>query len=118
MAHYWRALILTQSNTLQNVEVETPGPWREDAVAQIKSMYAAKEVKNCTPLSKSSDDSSDHSTSSSSGGDSIVDAAAGMAGLVVVAALIIIWIFSWVILAGLIVGAVYLLVKYLKEKNQ
>lgn len=109
MAHYWKALILTQSNVLQNVEIETPGPWREDAIAQVKSMYGAKEVKFCNPISKSSSVSSNQSGDSSSSSDG------SWAGLLIVLALIAIWAFRYIILALLVIGAIYLLYKWLKK---
>jgi hypothetical protein len=108
MAHYWKALILTQSNVLQNVEIETPGPWREDAIAQVKSMYGAKEVKFCNPISKTSYETSD-SSSFSSGGD------ISWTGIAVVLGLLAIWAFRYVILAALVIGAIYLIYKWLKK---
>ena len=62
MTQRWRATIRTQSNVLQNVEIETPGIVRQDAIAQVKSTYGAKEVVTCNPIGSSS------SSSSSSGG--------------------------------------------------
>jgi hypothetical protein len=109
MAHYWKALILTQSNVLQNVEVETPGPWRQDAIAQIKSMYGAKEVKFCNPIGKSS--SNETSNSSSSGSSSDI----GWGGIAVVLGLIAIWAFRYVILAALVIGAIYLIYKWINK---
>jgi hypothetical protein len=108
MTHYWKALILTQSNTLQNVEVETPGPWREDAIAQIQSMYGAKEVKTCVPLSKPSQSSSSSGTLFESTSDS---AGAGLGLFVLVAVLLLIWALRWIILGGLIIGALYWMYK-------
>lgn len=109
MAHYWKALILTQSNVLQNVEVETPGPWRQDAIAQIKSMYGAKEVRFCNPISKSSSFSSSQSGGSSSSSDG------SWAGLLIVLALIAIWAFRYIILAVIGIGLIYLLYKWIKK---
>lgn len=54
MSYHWKSTIITKSNVIHNVEFETPGVWREDAIAQVKSMYDAKEVKNCIPISKNS----------------------------------------------------------------
>lgn len=109
MAHYWKALILTQSNVLQNVEIETPGPWREDAIAQAKSMYGAKEVKFCNPISKSS--------GSSDGGSFMPDisSSGSLGGLLVLGGLILIYVFRYVILLALIVGAIYFICKWLKK---
>jgi hypothetical protein len=109
MAHYWKALILTESNVLQNVEFETPGSWRQDAIAQVKSMYGAKEVRFCNPISKSSSVSSNQSGSSSSDSD------ATWAGLLVVLVLIAIWAFRYIILAAVVFGGIYLLYKWLKK---
>lgn len=107
MAHYWKALILTQSNVLQNVEIETPGPWREDAIAQVKSMYGAKEVKFCNPISKSS--SSDSSSSSSFSPD------VSFGGVLILLCLLAIWVFRYIILALIVIGGIYLLYKWLKK---
>jgi hypothetical protein len=109
MAHYWKALILTQSNVLQNVEIETPGPWREDAIAQAKSMYGAKEVKFCNPISKSSFNETSNNSGFSSGGD------VSWTGIAVVLGLIAVWAFRYVILALLAIGAVYLIYKWLSK---
>lgn len=111
MTHYWKALILTQSNSLQNVEVETPGPWREDAIAQIKSTYGAKEVKSCTPLSKPVQSSSSSSPSFSSGSDS----EGTFAALAVLLCLVIIWAFRWIILGALVICAIYWLYKWFQK---
>ncbi len=114
MTHYWKALILTQSNTLQNVEVETPGPWRQDAIAQIQSTYGAKEVKTCVPLSKPSESRS----SSGSLFDSVSDDAAGGIGLfLIVGALLLIWALRWIILGALIIGAAYWAYTTWKKRN-
>lgn len=110
MTHHWRALILTQSNSLQNVEVETPGPWREDAIAQIKSTYGAKEVKNCVPLGSSSNSTSESTTQYFSN-----DTEAGLGLVLLVLALIVIWTLRWIILGGLIIGGLYLLYKWIKR---
>jgi hypothetical protein len=107
MAHYWKALILTQSNVLQNVEIETPGPWREDAIAQVKSTYGAKEVKFCNPISKSS------SSTQSSGSTSTPDISFG--GILILLCLLAIWVFRYIILALIVIGAVYLIYKWLKK---
>ena len=109
MTHYWKALILTQSNVLQNVEIETPGPWREDAIAQVKSTYGAKEVKFCNPIGKSS---------SSSNGESFmpdVSSSGSLGGLLILGGLILIYVFRYVILLALIAGAVYFIYKWLKK---
>ena len=58
MAQRWLATIRTQSNILQNIEIETPGIVRRDAIAQIKSTYGAKEVVTCNTISKSSSSNS------------------------------------------------------------
>lgn len=109
MAHYWKALILTQSNTLQHVEIETPGPWREDAIAQVKSMYGAKEVKFCNIISKPS--SYESQTTSTSGSSPDIS----LGGIAVVLGLLAIWVFRYVILAAVIIGAIYLIYKWLKK---
>lgn len=108
MAHYWKALILTQSNFLQNVEIETPGPWREDAIAQAKSMYGAKEVKFCNPISKSSNEGSYSSSS-----DSMPDISLG--GIALVLGVLAIWAFRYIILALIVIGGIYLIYKWLRK---
>lgn len=110
MSYYWKALILTQSNVLQNVEIETPGPWREDAIAQAKSMYGAKEVKFCNPISKSSSSSD---SSSSSGGSMDTDASFG--AILLLLCLVAIWAFRYIIIAALVIGAIYLIYRWLKK---
>lgn len=107
MTHYWKALILTQSNVLQNVEIETPGPWREDAIAQVKSMYGAKEVKFCNPISRSSSSSNEFGSSSTSD--------VSWAGLLLIIALLAIWAFRYIILALIVIGGIYLIYKWLKK---
>jgi hypothetical protein len=111
MAQRWRALILTQSNSLQNVEIETPGPWREDAIAQVKSTYGAKEVKFCNPIGSTSSSSSSSGSSlfSSSGDDS------SWWGLLIIIGLFAVWAFRYIILAGLVIGAIYLLYRWIKK---
>lgn len=111
MAHRWKALIVTQSNSLQNVEIETPGPWREDAIAQVKSSYGAKEVKFCNPVgSSSSSSSSSGGFVSSGGGDD-----SSWWGLLLVIALIAVWAFRYIILALLVMGAIYLIYKWIRK---
>lgn len=109
MAHYWKALILTQSNVLQNVEFETPGGWREDAIAQVKSMYGAKEVKFCNPISKPSYNENQTTSGFSSSGD------VSWGGIAVVLGLLAIWAFRYVILALVVIGGIYLIYKWLKK---
>lgn len=110
MAHRWKALIVTQSNSLQNVEIETPGPWREDAIAQVKSSYGAKEVKFCNPVGSSSSSSSSSGRSFSSGGDD-----SSWWGLLLIIGLLAVWAFRYIILALLAMGAIYLIYKWIKK---
>ncbi len=109
MSYHWKALILTQANVLQNVEFECPSNWRKDAEAMAKSMYGAKEVRFCNPISKSS--SSDNS-------NSIVDSVtsgSSFGGLLILGGLVLIYVFRYVILLLLIAGALYFIIKWLKK---
>lgn len=110
MGYHWKALILTESNILQNVEFECPSNWRKDAEAMAKSMYGAKEVRFCNPISKSSSsDNSSNSFFSSSGGD------ASFGGLLILGAFILVYVFRYVILFALIAGAIYYIIKWIKK---
>ena len=68
MSHRWRAYITTVDNRLECVEFDTPGISRTAAEAQVKSMYGAKSVSTCVPISSESSDNSSSSSSSSSSG--------------------------------------------------
>lgn len=109
MSYRWKALILTESNILQNVEFECPSNWRKDAEAMAKSMYGAKEVRFCNPISTSS--SSDNSV----GGSSSSDVSLGFGGLLILGGLILIYVFRYVILFALIAGAIYFIIKWIKK---
>ena len=67
MSHRWGAYITTVDNRLEYVEFDTPGISRDAAVAQVKSMYGAKSVSGCNPVSISSSSNSGSSSGSSSG---------------------------------------------------
>ena len=67
MSHRWGAYITTVDNRLEYVEFDTPGISRDAAVAQVKSMYGAKSVSNCNPVSIGSSSNSSSSSGSSSG---------------------------------------------------
>jgi hypothetical protein len=109
MSYHWKALILTESNVLQNVEFECPSNWRKDAEAMAKSMYGAKEVRFCNPISKSSS-----SDSSSSIVDSVTSGSS-FGGLLILGGLVLIYVFRYVILLVLIAGALYFIIKWLKK---
>lgn len=111
MGYHWKALILTESNVLQNVEFECPSNWRKDAEAMAKSMYGAKEVRFCNPISKSS---SSGSSSSSSIVDSVTSGSS-FGGLLILGGLVLIYVFRYVILLVLIAGALYFIIKWLKK---
>jgi hypothetical protein len=108
MAQRWKAMILTQSNVLQNVEIETPGISRSDAIAQVKSTYGAKEVKFCNPVSSSSSSSGSSWSVGSSGGSD-----GSFVALLIVGGLILLYVFRYVILIALVVGTLYYLYKWL-----
>lgn len=107
MTQRWRALILTQSNVLQNVEIETPGIVRQDAIAQVKSTYGAKEVKFCNPISSSSSDSGSSYSSGSSDGSWF--------WILLVGALLAVYVFRYVILVAVILFAIYFIYKWFKK---
>lgn len=106
MAQRWTATILTQSNILQNVEIETPGISRSDAIAQVKSTYGAKEVKFCNPISTPSSSSSSGSWSSSSGDGSWF-------WILAFGALISVYVFRYVIAIAVVAFICYYLYKWL-----
>ena len=68
MSHRWGAYITTVDNRLEYVEFDTPGINRSAAIAQVKSMYGAKSVSSCNPVSISSSSNSNSNSSSSSSG--------------------------------------------------
>lgn len=110
----WSATILTQANDIQNVEIVTQNSIRRDAIAQVKSMYGAKEVRQCVPVSASYDDSSTGS-SRSSGGDTSID---GIFLLILILfGLGLLWAFRWVILAVGIIAGLYFLYALIVTKK-
>jgi hypothetical protein len=108
MAQLWRATIRTQSNVLQNVEIETPGIVRQDAIAQVKSTYGAKEVITCNPISSSSSSSSGSSYSSGSSDG-------GLFWILLFGAMMAVYVFRYVILVALIIFAIYFIYKWLNK---
>ena len=58
MSQRWQAYILTVDNIIEVVEFDTPGISRSAAEAQVQSMYGAKEVYSCNPISTPSSNSS------------------------------------------------------------
>jgi hypothetical protein len=79
MSHRWGAYITTVDNRLEYVEFDTPGINRDAAIAQVKSMYGAKSVSNCNPVSIGSSSNSNSNSSSSSSGSG-----EGMLGLALI----------------------------------
>jgi len=79
MSHRWGAYITTVDNRLEYVEFDTPGINRSAAIAQVKSMYGAKSVSSCNPVSISSSSNSNSNSSSSSSGSG-----EGMLGLALI----------------------------------
>ena len=79
MSHRWGAYITTVDNRLEYVEFDTPGINSSAAIAQVKSMYGAKSVSNCNPVSISSSSNSNSNSSSSSSGSG-----EGMLGLALI----------------------------------
>jgi hypothetical protein len=116
----WQAFILTQSNRLEVVEFDTPNIVRSDAIAQCKSMYGAKEVKSCNPISDStskeaySSSDSYSSDSSGGGGDAWFDLLGSLTLLVIVVAIILV-IAYWQVF---VVGGVLFIIYKLAKKNE
>jgi hypothetical protein len=113
----WKAFILTQSNRLEVVEFETPNIVREDAIAQCMSMYGAKEVKSCNPISESASEGfykkgESYSSSSSNGGD--YDFASTLIMIGIVFGIILVVQFWPIFLIGGITYLAYWLYKKLK----
>jgi K+-transporting ATPase A subunit len=108
MGQRWIATIRTQSNILQNIEIETPGIVRQDAIAQIKSTYGAKEVVTCNPISSSS-------SSSSSGSYSGGSSDGSWFWVLLFGAMIAVYVFRYVIIAAIILIALYYLYKWFKK---
>ena len=79
MSHRWGAYITTVDNRLEYVEFDTPGINRSAAIAQVKSMYGAKSVSSCNPVSISSSSNSNSNSPSSSSGSG-----EGMLGLALI----------------------------------
>jgi len=108
MGQRWLATIRTQSNVLQNIEIETPGIVRQDAIAQIKSSYGAREVITCNPISKSSSSSS---SSSYSGGSSD----GSWFWVLLFGAMMAVYVFRYIIIAAVVLLALYYLYKWFKK---
>ena len=108
MGQRWRATIRTQSNVLQNIEIETPGIVRQDAIAQIKSTYGAKEVVTCNPISSSSSSNSSGSSSSGSFDGSWF-------WILLFGAMMAVYVFRYVILVAIILFAIYYIYKWFNK---
>ena len=108
MGQRWLATIRTQSNVLQNIEIETPGIVRQDAIAQIKSSYGAREVITCNPISKPSSSSS---SSSYSGGSSD----GSWFWVLLFGAMMAVYVFRYIIIAAVVLLALYYLYKWFKK---
>jgi K+-transporting ATPase A subunit len=109
MGQRWLATIRTQSNVLQNIEIETPGIVRQDAIAQIKSTYGAKEVVTCNPISSSS------SSSSSSGSYSSGSSDGSWFWVLLFGAMMAVYVFRYIIIAAVVLIALYYLYKWFKK---
>jgi K+-transporting ATPase A subunit len=107
MGQRWLATIRTQSNVLQNIEIETPGIVRQDAIAQIKSTYGAKEVVTCNPISSSSNNSSGSSSSGSFDGSWF--------WILLFGAMMAVYLFRYVILVAIILFAIYYIYKWFNK---
>jgi K+-transporting ATPase A subunit len=108
MGQRWLATIRTQSNVLQNIEIETPGIVRQDAIAQIKSTYGAKEVVTCNPISSSSSNNSSGSSSSGSSDGSWF-------WILLFGAMMAVYVFRYVILVAIILFAIYYIYKWFNK---
>jgi len=107
MGQRWIATIRTQSNILQNIEIDTPGIVRQDAIAQIKSTYGAKEVVTCNSISSSSSSSSGSYSGGSSDGSWF--------WVLLFGAMIAVYVFRYVIIAAVVLIALYYLYKWFKK---
>jgi K+-transporting ATPase A subunit len=107
MGQRWIATIRTQSNILQNIEIDTPGIVRQDAIAQIKSTYGAKEVVTCNPISSSSSSSSGSYSGGSSDGSWF--------WVLLFGAMIAVYVFRYIIIAAVVLIALYYLYKWFKK---
>ena len=107
MGQRWIATIRTQSNILQNIEIDTPGIVRQDAIAQIKSTYGAKEVVTCNPISSSSSSSSRSYSSGSSDGSWF--------WVLLFGAIIAVYVFRYIIIVAVVLIALYYLYKWFKK---
>jgi K+-transporting ATPase A subunit len=107
MGQRWIATIRTQSNILQNIEIDTPGIVRQDAIAQIKSTYGAKEVVTCNPISSSS--------SSSSGSYSSGSSDSSWFWVLLFGAMIAVYVFRYIIIVAVVLIALYYLYKWFKK---
>ena len=107
MGQRWLATIRTQSNVLQNIEIETPGIVRQDAIAQIKSTYGAKEVVTCNPISSSSNNSSGSYSSGSFDGSWF--------WILLFGAMMAVYLFRYVILVAIILFAIYYIYKWFNK---
>lgn len=108
MGQRWIATIRTQSNILQNIEIDTPGIVRQDAIAQIKSTYGAKEVVTCNPISSSS-------SSSSSGSYSGGSSDGSWFWILLFGAMMAVYVFRYIIIAAVVLIALYYLYKWFKK---
>lgn len=108
MGQRWLATIRTQSNVLQNIEIETPGIVRQDAIAQIKSTYGAKEVVTCNPISSRSSNNSSESYSSESFDGSWF-------WILLFGAMMAVYVFRYVILVAIILFAIYYIYKWFNK---
>ena len=108
MGQRWLATIRTQSNVLQNIEIETPGIVRQDAIAQIKSTYGAKEVVTCNPISSSSSSNSSGSSSSGSFDGSWF-------WILLFGAMMAVYLFRYVILVAIILFTIYYIYKWINK---
>jgi hypothetical protein len=119
----WKAYIITQSNRLETVEFETPNSIREDAISQCMSMYGAKRVESCNPLSESASSgyykkndessSSESYSESSSGVDTYYGSIATLIFIGAVLGLILVVQFWPFFLIGGIIYLIYWILKNL-----
>ena len=113
----WKAFIITQSNRLEVVEFETPNIVRDDAIAQCMSMYGAKEVKSCNPISESASSgyykksSGSSSSGSSEGMDAYYEFMGGFVILGVLLGLYLVVQFWPIFLVGGIIYLIYWILK-------
>lgn len=112
MSYYWKSTIITQSNYIHNIELETPGAWREDAIEQIKSMYNPKKIINCIPISKNYSNNNNDNINDNINDDSDISFNTNL--IMICGILILLYIFRYIIFICIAIIFIYFLYKFFK----